>query len=535
MKYTALYWALRFVEKELDVHEKEYNNYKILIYAEKNKVDYGKDIECYCTRLDRHKDFVILECVDRLLTKGYRPSDITIDGREGKADIYVGNDEFFCEQWGDDYIEKQKLMPKGILYTSRLVSGLLEYKNSIFFDGDIYTRGIFEDGIDSYSHRYEKSRAIKIEDIQDYEIYEDELITYKGRSKIVEVPEGITTIGASAFWNNVFVEEIRLPESLLRIGGDSFYYCTNLRRVNIPRNVWIMGNNPFAACPELKIENDSEHFILENDILYDRCKKNLIHYSMFKQDRKFTIPSSVNCIGKHAFFACENLEELVIPSSVIKFENMPFSGCTNLRVNNNSSAYIFENGIIYNKFKTSIIGCLQSYEIKKLVVPKTVSLISRNSFWNCKKIEEIIISENVDRIGYNPFVGCENLYIKSDSMIYKAQDGIIYREGNHIQCTTNRSVGTSFTIPDDIEYIDRGAFSGCTDLREIDLNNVIYIDKSAFTNCLSLEHIYIPDSVKKIEEWAFSYCKNLKTVSVSKETLIGRNVFNESPVSITKR
>ena len=42
MKYTALYWALRFVENELDVHVKEYSGYKIiidesLIYAERNK------------------------------------------------------------------------------------------------------------------------------------------------------------------------------------------------------------------------------------------------------------------------------------------------------------------------------------------------------------------------------------------------------------------------------------------------------------------------------------------------------------------
>ena len=29
MKYTALYWALRFVENELDVHVKEYTNGKL--------------------------------------------------------------------------------------------------------------------------------------------------------------------------------------------------------------------------------------------------------------------------------------------------------------------------------------------------------------------------------------------------------------------------------------------------------------------------------------------------------------------------
>ena len=31
MKYTALYWALRFVENELDVHVKDYSGYKITV------------------------------------------------------------------------------------------------------------------------------------------------------------------------------------------------------------------------------------------------------------------------------------------------------------------------------------------------------------------------------------------------------------------------------------------------------------------------------------------------------------------------
>ena len=65
MKYTALYWALRFVENELDVHVKEYSGYKIIIDAEKQMVNYGDKIKVLGEELNflkRHKDFVILEC-----------------------------------------------------------------------------------------------------------------------------------------------------------------------------------------------------------------------------------------------------------------------------------------------------------------------------------------------------------------------------------------------------------------------------------------------------------------------------------------
>ena len=108
MKYTALYWALRFVENELDVHVKEYSDYKIIIDAEKQMVNYGNKIKVLGDTLNflkRHKDFVILECVDRLLLKGYKPTDIVLDGRGNCPDIVLnGNVEIYCEQWGKDYV-----------------------------------------------------------------------------------------------------------------------------------------------------------------------------------------------------------------------------------------------------------------------------------------------------------------------------------------------------------------------------------------------------------------------------------------------
>ena len=79
MKYTSLYWALRFVENELDILTKNYEGYSITIYAEEQRVDYGSLIKCNYNQLIRHKDFVILECIDRLLLNGFVPSAITIN------------------------------------------------------------------------------------------------------------------------------------------------------------------------------------------------------------------------------------------------------------------------------------------------------------------------------------------------------------------------------------------------------------------------------------------------------------------------
>lgn len=524
MKYTALYWALRYVEVELDVHRKSYNGYEITIYAEEQEVDFGDKIQCGGRfPLTSHKAFVVLECVDRLLTEGYRPEEIFVCG---PLDVVLRqkNKEigFVCYAWEDYAVGSYGgRLDYEVDYTSRLVSGLLEYRYSLH-----------SEDIDTSS---EKNGA-DIAASDELEILGTELVRYKGKREVVYIPEGVTSIGASAFWNNTYVKEVVLPDSLVQLGGDCFYYCTNLERVCIPRNVRVMGNNPFAGCPRLKLDNKSTHFVLDNGVLYDKDMTSVIHYTISKTEREYTIPNTVICIGKHSFFACDNLEKIVIPESVIRMENNPFSGCTRLAIENHSLFYHFERGVIYNKYRTAVIGCLNGSKIERLVIPDTVTMISRNSFWNCKGISSIVIPKSVNRIGYNPFAGCEGLILESESPLFPSEDGVIYDESRtHILCATNRAVGRHFRVPDGVTHINRGVFSGCVDLVEIDFGGVTYIDKSSFTGCVSLAEVYIPDGVTYIGEWAFAYCKNLKRVSVSRRTRIDKNAFNECPAVIEWR
>ena len=520
MKYTALYWALRFVEAELDVHRKSYGEYEIAIYAEEQNADLGNRIGFNGRYpLTTHKSFVALELIDRLLTEGYAPEQISVNR---DLDVVIdGRTVVECFAWGD-YRHEPKA--EAVRYTSRLVSGLLEYKGCYLKDGRTVGFGF---GVQTKENVAADS---------DFEIVGDELIRYNGTEKTVRVPEGIVSIGASAFWNNTSVREVILPNTLERIGGDCFYYCTNLERVTVPEKVSIMGNNPFAGCPKLKLENKSPYFLLENGVLYDRSKRNLIHYTILNKETEFTVPDTVICLGKHCFFACDNLERIVIPESVIRMENNPFSGCTKLSVENHSPFYHFESGVIYNKFKTTVIGCLNGTQIDRLTLPDTVTLISRNAFWNCKGIKNLVISKNVDRIGYNPFAGSENILLESRSPAVHCENGVLYSvDKTELLCTTNRAIGKRFKVPDTVTRINRGVFSGCKDLESIDLNNVTYIDKSSFTSCTSLTELYIPDGVTYIGEWVFAYCSNLKKISISRKTVIDQNAFNECPAEIEWR
>lgn len=73
--------------EELTYSKTYSNNYEIKIHLDKDnfrnsKIDYGekikKDRETTCN-FSQQENFVVLECVNRLLEKGYKPEDIILE------------------------------------------------------------------------------------------------------------------------------------------------------------------------------------------------------------------------------------------------------------------------------------------------------------------------------------------------------------------------------------------------------------------------------------------------------------------------
>ncbi len=105
MKYEALYWALGFEELEKSVFTKNYGSFAAKIYAEKQFVDYGDNLSIVNGErlvLDTHKSFVVLECIDKLLSMGYQVSEIILD-LDNEYDIYCNDLYIKCYEW--DYMK----------------------------------------------------------------------------------------------------------------------------------------------------------------------------------------------------------------------------------------------------------------------------------------------------------------------------------------------------------------------------------------------------------------------------------------------
>lgn len=139
MEIKKLIKVLGFEPKEntTDVYYKKYstaNNYAVEIDFDKKIINFGNKIkgESKTTQnFSQAENWVVLECVDRLLTKGYNPEDITLEkvfpsghGHSGRLDVFIQkNGKAFlmieCKTFGKEYEKELKNIYKngGQLFT----------------------------------------------------------------------------------------------------------------------------------------------------------------------------------------------------------------------------------------------------------------------------------------------------------------------------------------------------------------------------------------------------------------------------------
>lgn len=135
--------ALGFVPKNgtNGIYHKIYVDYAIEIDFEKQSIDYGSGITADSKTTQNFSDaenFVVLECVDRLLTKGYKPQNIVLEktwpsghGTSGRLDICVNREDgtpymlIECKTFGQKYNKELARIRKdgGQLFTYFQLSG----------------------------------------------------------------------------------------------------------------------------------------------------------------------------------------------------------------------------------------------------------------------------------------------------------------------------------------------------------------------------------------------------------------------------
>ena len=136
----------------------------------------------------------------------------------------------------------------------------------------------------------------------------------------VTVPEGVTTIGAHAFYHNAMVESIALPDSLETVETYAFASCDNLHQIRIPAGVKQLGARAFFHSHALESVTLSEGLQEIGEGAFLGC------HAL----REITLPHTIKQIGASAFMYCESLEQITLPTAIRRIEKQTFFLCKKL-------------------------------------------------------------------------------------------------------------------------------------------------------------------------------------------------------------
>ena len=115
------------------------------------------------------------------------------------------------------------------------------------------------------------------------------------------------------------------------------------------------------------------------------------------------IPSGVNSIGYGAFYNCENLSTIFIPTTVTEIEPAAFS--------NTAWLNSWKNGGDVGDFLVVGDGILLAYKgyQSNVIIPDNIKVIGPEVFKNHTEIESVALPDSVKSIAEEAFYGCTSL------------------------------------------------------------------------------------------------------------------------------
>lgn len=251
-------------------------------------------------------------------------------------------------------------------------------------------------------------------------------VTYEGNDY------SVTNIGWEAFNGCTAITQIIIPESVTSIEPCAFENCKALTQVNIPDGVTRIRTKTFSACEALI---------------------------------QITIPESIRSIEYYAFEACTSLTQVHIPKNVTSIGDGAFSYCsalTQINVDIANTAYCSENGVLFDKNKTTLLQYPAGKNETIYNMPNNVKSIGNYAFTQCTTLTQVSIPNSVTKIGKWAFCQCNSL--------------------------------TQINIPSSVTSIGEWAFSFCNSLTQMTVLATVppTINYSTFEYVSRTIPVYVP-------------------------------------------
>ncbi len=132
----------------------------------------------------------------------------------------------------------------------------------------------------------------------------------------VILPEGLETIDQSAFRKCAALETVQLPESLTEINKGAFFGCESLKEITLPAALTELAPNLFYGCTALESIVVPENVLNIGSTAFGKCEKLT----------EVVLPEGLVELSAGVFTGCDALEELIVPESVVSIGYAAFEG-----------------------------------------------------------------------------------------------------------------------------------------------------------------------------------------------------------------
>ncbi len=416
----------------------------------------------------------------------------------------------------------------------------------------------------------------------DWEYDDNTIIKYLGNARSVTVPslidgEAVTILGEYAFASAPDVADVTISEGIEELADDCLSGIRDLQSLTLPSTVKrvyavygglpipVINSPSLTAWLSIDVKGRMAYmtdlyiggqlfttFIADEDTARSLKSRAFYGVSSLKtaildgvnEIPEFAFSSSglegvgfgedVRSIGRRAFAFC-NLQEILLPASLIEVGTEAFLGNTNVR------RIVLGEGL-----KTIGAGAFYDTEFYGSIFSDAVNPPSAtDAFDNGTLAVATLYVPFQSMADYRSFWKFTNIYAQVDDSEWEFSDGIItaYKGSDNVVqipefigsyevtgigkgAFRDNTLISSVSIPNCAGYIEAEAFKGCTSLSEISLGSGIsIIGKSAFEGCVMLKKVVLPSKLYEIGANAFA-SSGLKTLYLSSPTLtIGDDAF----------
>ncbi|MBR2607531.1 MAG: leucine-rich repeat domain-containing protein [Bacteroidaceae bacterium] len=294
--------------------------------------------------------------------------------------------------------------------------------------------------------------------------------------KEIYIHKNVNSIAPYAFYGCNNLAKVTISEGVKNIGNSSFYGCSSLNAITIPASVEKLEPNPFGRCNAL-----TSIIVDEGNKIYDsRENCNAIietaTNTLIVACNGTNIPEGISGIGEEAFYACDGLKSITIPSTVNNIGSYAIRDC---KLNSIVCKAVKVPETKYGAFS------FVNNNIPIFVPQESVDAYKLDKQWG--KFKNIFPIGDSIHIGSKIYIGNFCFQLSSSNTVNLISGGVY--KGDVVVPDSIEFYGTTYRV---VEI--NGAFSGCNELNSVTIPSSVHsVGDNTFYNC-SLCSLIIKDS-----------------------------------------